>query len=149
MSENKKCLRCGKELTNPKSIELGYGNFCYKIMKLEESKIIEKTDNVILEELVNRIRKLELDNTFMKYQLKNKTFVNTNGNSKDAELEWDIPKEVKEIKAKFEIEFTVVVKELKLILKGDNFDYHSILTPIEPRTTIEPSPLLKEILITN
>jgi len=137
MSENKKCLRCGKKLTNSKSIELGYGNFCYKMMKLEESKITGKIDNTILEELVNRIRKLELDNTFMKYQLKNKTFVNTNGNSKDAELEWDIPKEIKEIKGKFEIEFTVVIKELKLILNGDDFDYHTILKPIEPRTTPE------------
>ena len=170
MVKNNICKRCGKKLTNSKSIELGYGNFCYKIKKLEENdksdiqdlnnevkilrdqiesiakyirlgeimkedQVNSEEDNNQNQELLDRVRKLELDDNFMKHQLKHKTFVN--GKSKDAELDWVLKPEVKEVIAKFEIEFTVVIKELKLILKGDDFDYHTILKPIEPRNEPE------------
>jgi len=133
MSEIVRCKRCGKKLTNKESIERGYGKYCYKIISLQKEKKVLPG----LEELLIRVRKLELDNTFMKHQLKHKTFVN---NSKDSESEWDIPKEVKEVRNQFKIEFTVIVKELKIIFNTDNFDYHNVLKPITPNEEIIPSP---------
>jgi len=49
----------------------------------------------------------------------------------------------------FKVEFTVVIQELKVIFKGENFNYHEILKPVNPRTDIENSPILEEIIITN
>lgn len=42
-----------------------------------------------------------------------------------------------------------MIQELKMIFKGDQFDYHEILRPIEPRNQIEKSPILEEIAISN
>lgn len=137
MSEIIRCKRCNRVLTNKESIERGYGKFCYKIISLQEQKISLGNDplsHIVLEELLNRVRKLELDNNFMKHQLKHKVFVNSSNNS---DSEWDIPKEVKEVRNQFKIEFTVIVKELKVIFNTDNFDYHNVLKPIEPRSEPE------------
>jgi len=30
-----RCKRCGRILKNPKTVEVGYGNLCYKKMKKE------------------------------------------------------------------------------------------------------------------
>ena len=115
MSEHK-CLRCGRILSNPKSIKLGYGKKCYRIIQLNTTEKPEIPNNTIMEELLNRVRKLELDNNFMKHQLKHKTFVNI---SKDSELDWDIPKEVKEIRDESKIQFNFVVKELNVIFESN------------------------------
>ena len=133
-----RCKRCNRVLTSEESIKVGYGRKCYRIISLqEETKIIPG-----LEELLNRVRKLELDNTYMKYQLKHKTFVST---SKDAMLDWDIPKEVKEVMDTMKIEFTVIVKELKVVFH-EGFDYHEILKPINPIEQPETPPQVIELL---
>lgn len=49
----------------------------------------------------------------------------------------------------FKVQFNVVVQELKMIFRGENFNYHEILRPVNPRTDIENSPILEEIKITN
>jgi len=74
--------------------------------------------------------------------------------SKDADLDWDIPKEVKEVKDTMKIEFNVVVNELNVIFKRDDdevFDYHDVLKPISVRETPEMPPVIIESLelITN
>lgn len=139
-----RCKRCNRVLTNEKSIKLGYGRICYLKIKLiqEENKNIPELENIL-----ERVRKLELDNNFMKHQLKHKTFVS---NSKDAMLDWDIPKEVKEVRNEYKIVFNVVIKELKVILKPD-FDYHNVLKPINVREKPEDPPIIIENLelITN
>ena len=138
--ENIKCKRCNRILTNEVSIKLGYGLTCYHKMQLQEAKITGPNNDVIAQ-LFDRVRKLELDNTFMKYQLKHKVFV---GKSQDSELNWDIPKEIKEIKNKYEITFNVVVKELKVIFTND-FDYHNVLKPINPIEQPENPPQVIEL----
>ena len=103
---SKKCEICGKWLKNVR----GY-NIHYRMMHGQET-----TKTVELEEILNRIRKLELDNNFMKYQLKHKVFTSK---SKDSMLDWDIPEEIKEVKCTYKIEFNVVIKELKIVLSNE------------------------------
>lgn len=140
-----RCKRCHRVLTNEKSIKLGYGKRCYLIISLQEKNKI----NPGLEDILDRIRKLELDNTFMKYQLKHKVFVS--GKSKDSMLDWDIPKEVIESKNEYKIVFNVIIKELKVIFQGDKFDYHEVLKPINVREKPEDPPIIIDNLelITN
>ena len=123
----KKCEICGKWLKNTR----GY-NIHYRMMH------VQKTSKINLEEILNRIRKLELDNNFMKHQLKHKSFVIK---SKDSDLDWDIPKEVKELIDVYEVKFNDIVKELKSMFTG-NFDYHNILSPVNPIEEIVSPPVI-------
>ncbi len=132
-----KCKRCGRILKSEKSIERGYGLRCYRIMQLNQQ--ITGPNNAVLEELLNRVRKLELDNNFMKHQLKHKTFIGTT--SKESELNRDIPEEVKEVRNEYKIEFNIVVKELRVIFH-EGFDYHEVLKPISVRTGPEEPPII-------
>ncbi|KKN33668.1 hypothetical protein LCGC14_0801610 [marine sediment metagenome] len=138
--ENIKCKRCNRILTNKVSIKLGYGLVCYHKMQLQEAQITSPNNDVIAQ-LFDRVRKLELDNTFMKYQLKHKVFV---GKSQESDLNWDIPEEIKEIKNESKITFNVVVKELRVIFTED-FDYHNVLKPINPIEQPEVPPQVIEL----
>lgn len=137
-----RCKRCNHVLRSTESIKRGYGRTCYRIFKLQEANKPEQPNNSILEELLNRVKKLELDNNFMKHQLKHKTF---SSKSKDSELDWDIPKEVKEVKKVYEVKFNVIIKELKIIFT-DDFNYHDILKPINPIEEIVNPPVLIPVL---
>ncbi len=133
-----KCKRCNRILKNPESIKRGYGLKCHRIIQLQKSKEQpEQLNNTILEELLNRVRKLELDNNFLKHQIKHKVFVN---GSRDSELNLDIPKEIKEVKNEYKIVFNVVVKELKVIFTED-FNYHDVLKPINPIEELVSPPI--------
>lgn len=123
-----RCKRCGRILKSRESIERGMGKTCWRISQLQQAKQSEQVDNTTLEELLNRVRKLELDNNFMKHQLNHKTFTKF---SKDSELDWDIKPEIKKIINEYKIQFNVVVKELRVIFH-ENFDYHDVLNPINP-----------------
>jgi len=122
-----RCKRCGHVLTSPESIERGMGEICYRIVQLQEINKPEQPNSSVLEELLKRVRKLELDNNFMKHQIKHKTFSNK---SKDSELDWDVPKEIKEAKNETKIQFNVVINELKIIFTKD-FNYHDVLNPVD------------------
>ena len=139
MTEHK-CLRCNRVLKSPKSIELGYGGKCYRIIQLGKRQ--ENPNEPVIEELLNRIRKLELDNNFIKHQLKHKTIVSKHP---DEDLDWDIKPEIKQIKNEYKIEFKVIVKELKVIFTED-FNIHDVLEPINARETIEIPPMI-EVLV--
>ncbi|MFW9971906.1 MAG: DUF6011 domain-containing protein [Candidatus Odinarchaeota archaeon] len=140
MTEHK-CKRCGRILKSAESIKRGYGKTCYKIIELSEPEQ-PQINNEILEELLNRVRKLELDNNFLKHQVRHKTII---GKSKDSELEWDIPKEVKEVKNEFKIQFNMVVSELKIIFTED-FDYHDVLKPVNQIDEPVSPPTIIEVL---
>ena len=121
---SKKCEECGKWLKNIRGYNIHYNRMHRQKQKTNNIETIE------LGEILNRIRKLELDNNFMKHQLKHKVFIN---NSKDSMLDWDnIKPEVKKAIDESEIKFNFVVSELKGIFIGDNFDYRDVLVPIEP-----------------
>jgi hypothetical protein len=84
-------------------------------------------NNDIFLELVDRVRKLELDNSFMKHQLKHKTVaIGQNVESIERIKQDHHRPERNEMK----VQFNVIVKELKVIFHED-FDYHEILKPIE------------------
>ena len=136
-----RCKRCNRELHSEGSIKLGYGKKCYRIIQLQNTQITTPNNDVI-DELLNRVRKLELDNNFMKHQLKHKVFV---GKSQDSELNWDLKPEVKKVKDETKIQFTFLIKELKVIFNVDNFDYHNVLAPINVRETPEDPPKVIEI----
>ena len=128
-------------MKSEKSIERGYGLTCYRIMQLNQ-KIAGPT-NEFMENLLNRVRKLELDNKFMKHQLKHKTFIGTT--SKDSELNWDMPKEVKEVIDVYKGKFNLIVEELREIFTED-FNYRNVLKPINVREEPEEFPLIVENL---
>lgn len=157
-----RCLRCDRVLTNEKSINRGYGRKCFRIINLGENMHEKHKDTYMSththspnnDELLDRIRKLELDNNFIKHQLKHKVYVSSKAKSEDALLDWDLKPEVKEARDETKIQFTVIIKELKVkfeINPGDTFDYHNILKPINARETIEDPPNIIESLelITN
>lgn len=137
MSEYK-CKRCNRILKNKLSIEHGYGAKCYRIIQLNKKEPNES----IIGELLNRVRKLELDNSFMKHQLKHKTIID----SEIEPIERIKPDEQRPEREPFKIQFNVVIKELKIVFNKDNFDYHDILEPINVRETIEKPPMI-EVLI--
>jgi len=135
-----KCKRCGRKISNKESIERGYGAKCYRIIQLGKRQ--ENPNESVIEELLNRIRKLELDNNFIKHQLKHKTIVSKHP---DEDLDWDIKPEIKQKRDEYKIEFNVIIKELRVIFTED-FNYHDILEPINARETIEKPPMI-EVLV--
>lgn len=112
----KRCKRCNRVLKNKESIQLGYGKTCYRIFLLNNQPekifpIIEK-----ISELEKLIRKLELDNIFMKHQLKHKVISN---NSKFESIE-----RIKQVNKKFIDEKALKMQECfnefkKIIDKGE------------------------------
>jgi len=56
MTQHKKCLRCGKALTNPKSQIIGYGKVCLKKIK-EENRFISQNERI--EKLEHLIKELQ------------------------------------------------------------------------------------------
>jgi len=80
---------------------------------------------------------------FIKHQLKHRTTINRHP---DAELDWDIKPEIKQKRNEYKIEFTVIIKELKVIFNTDEFDYHDVLVPIEPISELMCHPMAIEIV---
>ena len=133
-----RCIRCNRILRNKLSIEHGYGDKCYRIIQLNKKEPNES----IIDELLNRVRKLELDNNFMKHQLKHKTIVDSNVDP----IERIKPDEQRPEREPFKIQFNVVIKELKIVFNKDNFDYHDILSPINPIEEPISPPIMVEVL---
>ncbi|GAG82325.1 unnamed protein product [marine sediment metagenome] len=134
-----KCKRCGRELRSEESIKRGFGKRCYRIVQLNQKS--QETITSDITELLNRIRKLELDNNFIKTQLKHKRFTTTKHSDED--LDWNIKPEVKEKIDTYKIEFNVIVKELRVyfnsnqsILKKD-FRYSDEELGIKPMNVRE------------
>ncbi len=132
-----RCKRCNRILKNKLSVERGYGAKCYRIVQLNQEP--EKPNESIIGELLNRVRKLELDNSFMKHQLKHKIIVNSNVEV----IERIKSDEHRPEREPFKVQFNVVIKELKIVFNKDNFDYHDILEPINDRETIEKPPMIE------
>jgi len=123
-----RCKRCNRILSSEKSIARGYGSTCYRIHLLES-----KQENNDIKELIDRVRKLELDNTFMKHQLKNKVFINSP--SQDSQLDWErrrqearIHQEALKKQTELQERFGNVVKELKSIF-DESFEISKVLKP--------------------
>ncbi len=115
-----KCERCGRELTSKASIERGMGLWCSKL-----SKTTPALSDVVLADLVERMRKVELDNNFMKHQLKHQHFsVTTNP---DANLEWQIKPEVQEVIDVFKGEFSSIINELKNVIADNKITNQPLL----------------------
>ena len=120
-----KCLRCGRVLISEKSKILGYGKTCQRILLLHGEKIIQEENKEIsklegdknipdIEELVNRVRSLELDNNFIKHQLKHKIIISNNSEDIERIKQDNHRPERDEVK----VQFNIVVKELKIILQS-------------------------------
>lgn len=130
------CKRCGRELTSAKSVERGYGARCFKITRLQETST--EISSSVIQELLNRVKKLELDNNFMKHQLKHRVNV---VRSSDSNLEWRKASGQRPEQTIIKVEMTVVIKELKVIFH-EGFDYHEVLMPINGRTEPELPPMV-------
>ena len=141
--ENIRCKRCGRILTNPNSIELGYGRKCYQIMQLNKASLGPNNDIIL--GLVDRVRKLELDNTFMKYQLKHKTI--TIGQNVEAieRIKQDHHRPERNV---MKVQFNVIVKELKVIFHED-FNYKDFLKPIRETPEDPPHVVVDPIVLLN
>lgn len=92
MSEPVKCKRCNAILTSEESIKRGYGKTCYKIITLQGKKKLrlklrklfntirhnkqkepqiqiiqnDSLNTVVIKDILGRMRKLELDNSYLK-----------------------------------------------------------------------------------
>ncbi|HEC37613.1 hypothetical protein LCGC14_0471710 [marine sediment metagenome] len=141
MNKTVKCKRCNRVLKAEGSIKLSYGKNCYRIMQLQKTQITSP-NNMNLEELFNRIRKLELDNNFMKHQLKHRTNVSISNVETIERIKQDHHRpERNEVK----VQFNVVVKELKVIFH-ERFDFHEFLKPIDGRTGPENPPVIIDLI---
>lgn len=130
-----KCKRCGRVLTNPESIERKYGSTCWNIVQLQK-----KNENLTPD------RNFEQELEFLKYEIRflKRQLKEIKQNSSIINVEpIDRIKHDKERpeRANNEINLFLVVKELKIIFEDKEiFDYHQILSPIEPTTKIESPP---------
>ena len=72
--EEYRCKKCNRILRNEESIKRGYGKTCYNIIQLNQNT--KGPNNVIIEELLDRVRKLELDNNLNSdfFHTKSKTY---------------------------------------------------------------------------
>ncbi len=129
-----RCKRCNRVLKSKESIKLGYGKKCYRIITLQEenNKIIPGG----LEKLFERVRKLELDNNFMKHQLRHKTYAI--GQNVEA-IERIKQNHHRPERNEMKVQFNVIVKELKVIFH-EGFNYKEFLKPIDVREAPENPP---------
>ena len=102
-----KCQRCGRELTNPKSIELGYGSKCYRIIQLQ--KPVEYTNDTL--------SFLKMEVSMLKRQIKE---LKINGITHGFAIERIIKTKVSKDDPTF-MEMGVVVKEMKSIFADPNW----------------------------
>ncbi|GAH35756.1 unnamed protein product [marine sediment metagenome] len=128
-----KCKRCNRVLKNPKSIELGYGKTCYRIVKLQENNKPEVK--------INDIEFLRMEINTLKRQIRE---IRING-IKTVESIERIKIDSNPIRNEQEIRFYGCVRELKGIFNMDNWDYRNVLVPINPRESIEMPPITQII----
>ena len=143
MSEKVRCKRCNRILTSRESIERGYGPTCYRIMQLQEQNSEPNPQKYNQD-----FNFLKCEIKFLKRQLKElkqKGITATEINS----IERIRQDEHRPERDKFKVEFNVVVKELKMIFRGEKFKYREFLRPVAPRDQIEPSPLLDNVELIN
>ena len=116
------CKKCGRKLTNPISIERGYGNTCYRFIQIqEEEEKLQEDSNEGLTDLKNKWNKLSLKFSVMekKFEKLEENGVNVNNQHPDANLEWNPKPKIKKKMDETKIVFNVVVKELKIILNSN------------------------------
>lgn len=138
MCEVVRCLRCNRVLTAKESIERGYGLKCYRIVQLNAQRTNNDTDIQFLKCEINMLKR-------QYKELKAKGFI-----AGIEPIERIGEDQHRPERDPFKIEFNIVVKELKIVLQGDNFDYHKILKPIDVREEPEKPPVIESLeLITN
>ena len=114
------CKRCGRELTSPKSIELGYGETCYRIIRLQKAQNSDtdvKTNDKIIE-LTRKVSNLTLKMSVMERQL-NKLKENgvvVYNNEPVERIGRDNRRPEREPQ---KINMFVVIQELKVVFNGD------------------------------
>jgi len=138
-----RCKRCSRVLRSEESIKRQYGKKCYQIISLQEEnkEIIPGS----LEELLERVRKLELDNIFMKYQLKHKTITIGQNVEVIERIKQDHHRPERSI---MKVQFNVIVKEMKVIFH-EGFNYKEFLKPIRERPEDPPHIVVDPIVLLN
>jgi hypothetical protein len=119
------CKRCGKVLKAARSIELGYGPTCYKIIKNQDNSI----------NLEEEVKFLKIEIKTLK-KLLNELRVNQVISSEDSpiiRIRDEIEDPRRDIKKDYMKE---VLRELKDKFQGCNGDIKSLLTPIRNDTNM-------------
>ena len=122
--EETKCKSCGRILTNPESIKLGYGKTCYRIFQHQQSVITEPQEIVELKQkwnqlslknsvLEKKILKLE---TAMKSIMKHGIQINDQLTNNTEAIE-RIKQESSIPKSEQQVNFMFVIKELKISIE--------------------------------
>lgn len=141
---SKKCEICGKWLKNTR----GY-NIHYRMIHGQRI-----TKDIDLGEILSRIRKLELDNSFMKHQLKHKTYSINRNNEGIERIKQNEDRPEREPN---QVNIILVIKELRITLKEKSENGESILekdfrfsndeikikTPEELRVILDKKSVLK------
>lgn len=140
-----KCQRCNRELTTPESIKRGYGETCYRIVsnfktnrklglkwrklvntikyrkkkEVVQTPVKETLDAVVIKDILDRLRRVELDNSHLKARENHRTLV-VLGGSKPVEepIERIKREEAKKITDPALREIRMVFKEVVSELKG-------------------------------
>ncbi|MBA7613598.1 hypothetical protein ES703_20849 [subsurface metagenome] len=125
-----RCKRCNRVLKNPKSIELGYGKTCYRIVQMNK-----------VENPIDDIAFLRMEINALKRQIRE---IRVNGIKTIDKIE-RIKIDTKPKRNEQEIRFFGCVRELKGIFNMDNWDYRNVLAPINPIESIEMPPITQII----
>lgn len=131
MAENK-CKKCGKKLTNPVSIERGYGNTCFRSIQLQKSNETE-----INSEVNQEIAFLKCEIKTLKRMIRN---IQVNG------IKTETIKRIKREEQRPERNtnkgnMVGLVEEMKIIFT-EGFNYRDILSPVNGREIIELPPVM-------
>ncbi|MFX0027078.1 MAG: DUF6011 domain-containing protein [Candidatus Hermodarchaeota archaeon] len=119
------CKRCGRVLKAARSIELGYGPTCYKIIKFQENPINIEEEIKFLKIEINMVKRIirELKtNKFTSYQ----TVPIIKIRKEEERPERDINRG----------QMIEVIQELKTCFKNCNGDVKSLLKPIQIETNL-------------
>jgi len=129
-----KCEKCGRWFKTKR----GYNIHHSRMHKHGQES--QKTTSLEFQDLKNKWNQLSLKFTILERKLKQLEQNGISNQHPDTNLDWDGSKNKPDIhrpeRNTNTIQFIMVVKELEVIFT-ENFDYHDVLNPIEPRNMPE------------
>ncbi len=123
-----KCKICNRYFKTKKGLKIHETK-----MHGKQTQDVNVNNSQIMEKILNSIRKLQLDNVYLKCRVKNIT--GNNNTSNDSKLNWNLKPEVQKAKDETKVDFSGVVEEMKKVFKP-GFNYRDILTHVGNVETI-------------
>jgi hypothetical protein len=126
------CKRCGRALKSAKSIELGYGPTCYKIINSQDKSIPSQDNSITIQE---EIKFLKMEIQMLKYLMRD--LKTSKVLSHHAPPIMNVRKEEKNPERNAnQGQMMEVIQELKTCFQNCNGDVKSLLRPIQIESTL-------------